>query len=135
VKVEPTDILKFARSDSTFRLHTASGKFHAEIDANALRQLAERGWIVSYAKGGRLTWVQLQVPPYVADRVLFADGGGRRRPPKNAFHSEASDTTVKQRSESTHQESYRHHGERCSLWRSYGSAASANSRKGSSPRG
>ena len=117
MKVQSADILKFAKTDQAFRLHTGSGKLHCEIDVHLLGQLAERGWIVAYAKGGKLKWVQLTVPPYVADRVLFTDGGGYRSRAKDLFHSEASDTAVKARSESTGRERYTHHAERCSAWR------------------
>jgi hypothetical protein len=126
VKVLSGDIMKFAQGQHVFRLHTGSGKFHVEIDAGGLKELAERGFITAYAKGGRLTWVQLNVPPYVADRLLFPDRGGRRKPPQIVFHSEANDTAVKDRSTATLQESYRHHAERCS---SFGGGRPAVSRR------
>ena len=118
VKIQSGDIMKFAKEQAVFRLHTGCGKFHVEIDARGLKTLAERGFITAHAKGGRLTWVQLSVPPYVADRLLFPDRGGRRRPPQIVFHSEANDTSIKDRSALTLQQSYRHHAERCSSFRS-----------------
>src|SRR5262245_25290908 len=109
--------MKFARGQAVFRLHTGSGKFHVEIEARGLRELADRGFITAHAKGGRLTWVQLRVPPYVADRLLFPDHGGRRKPPQAVFHSEANETSVKDRSSVTLLQTYRHHAERCSSFR------------------
>jgi len=117
VKIQSADIMKFAKGQGMFRLHTGSGKFHVEIDTGGLQELADRGFITAYAKGGRLTWVQLTVPPYVADRLLFPDRGGRRKAPQVVFHSEANDTAIKDRSTMTLQESYRHHAERCSSFR------------------
>src|SRR5262245_60213954 len=118
VEVGSSEIMRYARGQAVFRLHSGSGKVHVEIDARGLEELAERGFITAHAKGGRLTWVQLRVPPYVADRLLFPDGGGRRKPPQVVFHSEANDTIMKNRSAMTLQQSYRHHAERCSSFRS-----------------
>jgi len=117
VKVESSEIVKFASKDHTFKLHTGSGTFHAEIGSDMLEELASRGWIRGYIKGNRLIWVQMTVPPYVADRVLFPDRAGRRKSAKEVFHSDANDTYFLERSTTTRSQNYQHHAERCSSWR------------------
>jgi len=117
VKVESSEIAKFASVGQTFKLHTGSGTFHAEIDSDGLQELASRGWIRGYVKRNRLIWVQMTVPPYVADRVLFPDRGGRRTSAKEVFHSAANDTCFLERPTTTRSQNYQHHAERCSSWR------------------
>lgn len=117
MKLPPSDLARFAAAGHSFRLHTGSGTYHCSIDSEMLKELGGRGWIRAYAKGNKLTWVQMTVPPYVVDRVLFPDGGGRRKSAKAVFHSAANDTCFLEKKTTTPSQNYQHHAERCSAWR------------------
>lgn len=91
-----------------------------QVSATELILLAACGYVVGHARGKKLAWAELLVPPNVAFAALGEHNLGRNRrerrisKPKGLEGSDASRTLIRQQLEN--HVVHAHHATHCSAW-------------------